>query len=197
MMRIAITLLCATALHTGCYAAEAGSSAPSYADVIDRAFSIPSNEVAKVQDSYASGILRTALAEMRDCDRCKTDGLLTVVDRAKSRQTISVYLRDGDDWDLLYYGHVSTGKPGRREHFVTPTGVFVIDGSILDYRALGTYNENHIRGVGLKGMRVWDFGWQDTQDWRTPDHTVKIRMEMHATDPDNLEQRIGLSLIHS
>ena len=31
----------------------------------------------------------------------------------------------------------------------------------------GTFNENHIRGLGLKGMRVWDFGWQwATKGWR-------------------------------
>lgn len=118
---------------------------------------------------------------------------VVLVDRAKSRQAIFVlYVSDdGQDWNVAYQGHVSTGKPGRKEHFLTPTGVFDLDGSILDYRAEGTYNANHIRGIGLKGSRVWDFGWQDTDDWRTPGAKMKIRMEMHATDPANLEQRIG------
>ena len=88
---------------------------------------------------------------------------------------------------------VSTGKPGRLEHFRTPVGVFDNDGAILGYRALGTYNENHIRGVGVHGMRVWDFGWQTTDDWRWHDTagTMAIRMEMHATDPAVLEPRLG------
>ncbi|MDT8870399.1 hypothetical protein RAA17_02225 [Komagataeibacter rhaeticus] len=29
-----------------------------------------------------------------------------------------------------------------------------------------TKNEHGIRGNGEKGMRVWDFGWQTTEDWR-------------------------------
>jgi hypothetical protein len=32
-----------------------------------------------------------------------------------------------------------------------------------DYRSKGTYNKNHIRGYGLRGLRVFDFGWQFAQ----------------------------------
>ena len=44
-------------------------------------------------------------------------------------------------------------------------------------------------------MRVWDFGWQRARKgWQEavgkPDSTP-IRLMMHATDPDKLEQRIG------
>ena len=117
---------------------------------------------------------------------------VVVVDRSPAKQALFVfYVQPDDGWETLYSGHVSTGKPGRKEHFKTPTGVFVLDGSIMDYRAQGTFNENHIRGIGLKGSRVWDFGWQETDDWRTPGAKMKIRMEMHATDPANLEHRIG------
>lgn len=116
-----------------------------------------------------------------------------IVDRGISQQTISIVLMSPDinDWQFIGQTHVSTGKPGRKEHFKTPTGVFKIDGSILGYRALGTFNENHIRGNGIKGMRVWDFGWQTTEDWRTKGATMDIRMEMHATDPANLAKRFG------
>lgn len=122
-------------------------------------------------------------------------GLITVVDRSPKHQSIMIFdvspSSQTHTWENLYTGHVSTGKPGRKEHYRTPVGVFKLDGSILDYRAEGTFNQNHIRGIGLKGSRVWDFGWVETDDWRTKGAMTKIRMEMHATDPANLELRIG------
>jgi hypothetical protein len=70
--------------------------------------------------------------------------------------------------------------------------VFLHTADILDYRALGTYNENHIRGLGVKGMRVWDFGWQTARKgWRADGEEGEIRLLMHATDPAYLEQRLG------
>ena len=122
-----------------------------------------------------------------------TPQLILIVDRGIHKQDIAIALvgPDEDTWNIIGETHVSTGKPGRKEHFKTPTGIFFNDGSILGYRAEGTYNENHIRGLGVKGMRVWDFGWQTTEDWRTHTDTMKIRMEMHATDPSVLAPRIG------
>jgi hypothetical protein len=41
-------------------------------------------------------------------------------------------------------------------------------------------------------MRVWDFGWQTaTKGWRADGEQGDIRLLMHATDPDYLEQRLG------
>jgi hypothetical protein len=83
-------------------------------------------------------------------------------------------------------------QAGRRGYFITPIGVFLHTDGILDYRALGTFNENHIRGLGLKGMRVWDLGWQTAErGWRADRDEADIRLQMHATDPDYLEQRLG------
>lgn len=166
-------------------------TAPEGGVDLSAAFDIPSNTADSANSDYVETVLGQVASSLSACAACKSDGLVVIVDRS-AKQTIMVVSRDGaNDWNLLYFGHVSTGKPGRKEHFKTPTGAFVLDGSILDYRAEGTYNENHIRGIGLKGSRVWDFGWQETEDWRTEGHTVKIRMEMHATDPANLEHRIG------
>ena len=118
--------------------------------------------------------------------------VLLLVDRSPAVQRLwVVVVSPGKPWEELGSIHVSTGKPGRKEHFRTPVGVFVNDASILGYRALGTFNEFHIRGIGVKGMRVWDFGWQTTDDWRTAGAPMAIRMEMHATDPANLELRLG------
>jgi hypothetical protein len=95
-------------------------------------------------------------------------------------------------WQVIGGSKVSTGQAGRRGYFITPVGVFLHTDGILDYRALGTFNENHIRGLGLKGMRVWDFGWRPAErGWKSADDLVDIRLLMHATDPDYLEQRLG------
>jgi hypothetical protein len=115
-----------------------------------------------------------------------------IVDRAIHGQTLSLTLaRPDGPWQILGSRAVSTGKPGRKEHFKTPVGVLLNDGSELGYRAEGTYNQNHIRGLGVKGMRVWDFGWKRSDDWRTPGATMLVRVEMHATDPAVLAQRLG------
>jgi hypothetical protein len=87
---------------------------------------------------------------------------------------------------------VSTGQAGRKGYFLTPLGAFPHTDAILDWRAEGTFNENGIRGLGLRGMRVWDFGWQEaTKGWREDGERGQIRLLVHATDPDRLEQRIG------
>lgn len=122
--------------------------------------------------------------------------LLVVVDRSPAIQQLALLVARPDaSWVVLGAVHVSTGQAGRFDHYVTPTGVFHHTDAILDYRAQGTYNENHIRGLGLKGMRVWDFGWQWAHKGWTPEagkpQQIQIRLEMHATDPAVLERRIG------
>ncbi len=119
--------------------------------------------------------------------------LLVAVDRATAVQQISVVLaRPSGAWEVLGTAHVSTGQAGRFDHYITPLGVFPHTDLILDYRAEGTFNENHVRGLGLKGMRVWDFGWQWAhRGWGADASPIQIRLEMHATDPSVLAQRIG------
>jgi len=119
--------------------------------------------------------------------------VVLVVDRAEAVQRlwVAVAYPEAKVWDVLGAVKVSTGKPGRAEHFRTPVGVFTNGTDVLGYRAQGTFNENHIRGIGIKGMRVWDFGWQTTDDWRKAGAVTAVRMEMHATDPDALEPRLG------
>lgn len=86
---------------------------------------------------------------------------------------------------------VSTGKPGSFEHFATPVGVFAHTTANPDYRAEGTKNENGIRGYGLKGMRVYDFGWQVAKKGWGNRALSHMRLQVHATDPDRLESRLG------
>lgn len=122
--------------------------------------------------------------------------LVTVVDRNPRQQHLMVAVAMPDEpWRVIGTGSISTGQTGRFDHYVTPTGVFHVTDAILGYRAEGTLNENGIRGLGAKGMRVWDFGWQVAKKgWietvGKPDSTP-IRFMLHATDPDKLEQRLG------
>ena len=119
--------------------------------------------------------------------------LVVVVDRAPSVQTLALMLaQPGAPWVLIGAVHVSTGQAGRKDYYITPVGVFAHTAAILDFRALGTYNEHHVRGLGLAGMRVWDFGWQwALKGWHTDGEGGDIRLQMHATDPTLLERRLG------
>lgn len=120
--------------------------------------------------------------------------LIVVVDRNPHVQEMRIIAAqpDGRPWAVIGGGKVSTGQANRKLYYITPTGVFVHTDAILDYRAEGTFNENHIRGLGLKGMRVWDFGWHSAvKGWRSDGETGDIRLLIHATDPDYLEQRLG------
>lgn len=60
-----------------------------------------------------------------------------------------------------------------------------------DFRAEGTYNSNGIRGYGARGMRVFDLGWQRVAKGWGDGAVIDMRLQMHATDPDRLEPRLG------
>ena len=115
-----------------------------------------------------------------------------VVDRNPQVQALFVVVRTpAGGWHWLGAAAVSTGKMGTFEHFLTPLGVFPHTPDNPDFRAEGTFNENHIRGYGLKGRRVFDFGWQLAQrGWGAGGRSV-MRFQMHATDPSVLEARLG------
>ncbi|MFY2605444.1 murein L,D-transpeptidase [Achromobacter ruhlandii] len=86
---------------------------------------------------------------------------------------------------------VSTGRVGQFDHFETPTGVFSHTLANPDFRAEGTRNANGILGYGAKGMRVYDFGWQTANKGWGDRAPATMRLQMHATDPYVLEQRLG------
>jgi hypothetical protein len=118
--------------------------------------------------------------------------VVVVVDRAARVQALRLLLaRPDGDWEIIGGTRVSTGQTGRFDHYVTPVGVFPHTDAILDWRAEGTFNENHIRGLGLHGMRIWDFGWQVAAKGWLDHQSGPMRLLMHATDPANLAMRIG------
>ncbi len=114
-----------------------------------------------------------------------------LVDRSAQVQAILLWWLAPDGASLLVGASpVSTGRPSGFEHFETPLGVFAHTLANPDFRAEGTKNEFGIRGYGVKGMRVFDFGWVvAARGWTTGEQAM--RLQMHATDPDRLEPRLG------
>lgn len=113
-------------------------------------------------------------------------------DRNPKKQNAALVFWDNENKNFEVYGYtkVSTGSV-RIKHFFTPLGWFENITSNGSYRAQGTKNENGIRGYGNKGMRVWDFGWTPSSSGVVKNLNIDIRFQMHATDPNFLESRLG------
>jgi len=117
---------------------------------------------------------------------------VVLVDRSPAIQLAFIFWRTpGESWEFIGAAPVSTGKPGRYDHFYTPTGVFPHTPDNLDFRAEGTKNSLGVRGYGRKGLRIFDLGWATSKrGWGGGGEGI-MRLQMHATDPDLLEQRLG------
>jgi hypothetical protein len=160
--------------------------AKEFADHVDKRLDVPDSE----QRDYADR-LDAALSAVGDADL--PPQYVVLVDRSPVIQAAFIYWRSpARQWHLIGASPVSTGLPGTFDHFVTPLGVFEHTTANMDFRAEGTKNELGIRGYGVRGMRVYDFGWvMADRGWGTPGKSV-MRLQMHATDPDLLEPRLGL-----
>lgn len=118
--------------------------------------------------------------------------VVLLVDRNPRVQAALVLMHTDDNaWLLIGATAVSTGKVGTYNHFLTPLGVFPHTLANPDFRSEGTLNKNHIRGYGRRGMRVFDFGWQRAQRGWGDGAVSQMRLQMHATDPNVLEARLG------
>ncbi|MDP2065788.1 MAG: L,D-transpeptidase [Burkholderiaceae bacterium] len=152
---------------------------------VDRRLDVP----AQAQQRYLA-LLDAALADAGLADLPMQT--LVLVDRSVQVQAAFVVLRTPEKgWFWLGASPVSTGRVGSFDHFRTPVGVFAHSLDNPDFRSEGTYNQNHIRGYGERGMRVFDFGWtQAERGWGAGGQST-MRLQMHATDPDTLEPRLG------
>jgi hypothetical protein len=137
-----------------------------------------------------TGLVQQALAQAQLKDLPAQT--LLVVDRNPFIQAaFLLLLTPAGEWHWVGATAVSTGKPGGFEYFITPTGVFLHSPDNPDYRAEGTYNKNHIRGYGVRNMRVFDFGWQMAERTWDQEGSSPMRLAVHATDPERLEARFG------
>jgi hypothetical protein len=157
--------------------------APLYAQQVDRRLNLPESE----QRAYAE-LLAKNLAE----EESNEAQFVIIVDRNQFVQAAMIYWMSPDrEFHFIGASPVSTGKPGGFEHFITPTGVFEHTIDNLDFLSQGTRNEFGIRGYGRKGMRVYDFGWQTASRGWDGGGESELRLQMHATDPDRLERKLG------
>ncbi len=152
---------------------------------VDRRVTVPTDE----QRRYA-----VLLAErLADAGQVTIPSQYVVlVDRDPFVQAAMIFWKStSGEFSLIGASQASTGRPGRFDHFETPLGVFPHSLDNPDFRAEGTRNEFGILGYGRKGMRVYDFGWVETpKGWGDGRESV-MRLQMHSTDPDLLEPRLG------
>lgn len=165
-----------------CHAQDDGTRlAPLFDAQVDCKLNIPDQDRQAYTDMLAMGLNGEADDQPQ---------YIVLVDRNPNVQAVMIFWM-GPDHTLHFIGAspASTGKPGRYEHFVTPCGVF--ENTLYDYRAKGTRNKYGIRGYGVKGMRVYDFGWQPAERTWDNGRMGKLRLEMHATDPGWLASMLG------
>jgi hypothetical protein len=114
-----------------------------------------------------------------------------VVDRSPKVQVLTLVVAGPSGTRCVGATTVSSGSTGRFDHYYSPLGLFDHTLANPDFRAEGTKNENGIRGYGRKGLRIYDMGWQTTiKGWGKPEER-QIRFQLHSTDPDILEPRLG------
>lgn len=113
------------------------------------------NLIIDMPETERGWVVRTQAAIAGSDLKISRPELLVVVDRNPDVQQPRLILARTDaPWHSLGGTKVSTGQTGRPDYYVTPTSVFLHTDAILDWRAEGTYNDQHIRGLGVKGMRV-------------------------------------------
>jgi hypothetical protein len=158
------------------------SLAQNYAREVRPRLTVPDAE----QNTWAL-LLSTLLA-----DKDLAPQYVVLVDRNPFIQAVTIYWMAPDrTFHFIGASPASTGKPGSFDHFNTPTGVFEHTVANPDFRAEGTRNENGILGYGRRGMRVYDFGWQQAERGWGFAGKATMRLQMHATDPERLEIRLG------
>ena len=117
---------------------------------------------------------------------------VVLVDRSPNVQAALLYWGSAErGWGFIGATPVSTGLPGKFEHFLTPLGVFEHSLANPDFRAEGTKNELGFRGYGVKGLRIYDFGWVASPRGWGDGAMGKLRLQMHSTDPVLAAPRLG------
>jgi hypothetical protein len=166
-------------------AAEAAALRIAFATEVSTTLDVPASELA------AETALLEAMLERHRVVMTEPQ-VVALVDRNAQVQVLMLLLGSpSTGWRAIGAAPVSTGRPGRFDHFETPLGVFEHVPQNPDFRAEGTKNDLGIRGYGSKGMRVYDFGWAQAKKGWGDRALATMRLQMHATDPDVLEQRLG------
>jgi hypothetical protein len=164
---------------------DARGLSQTYQEQVDRRLTPPPEEVQRYGALALDMLSASGLAPI-------PAQYVAVVDRNRFVQAVFIYWVASDAAPVLIGASpVSTGRVGQFDHFETPIGVFEHTPKNPDFRAEGTKNKLGIRGYGSKDMRVFDFGWQLALRGWGDGETSEMRLQMHATDPDLLEKRLG------
>lgn len=156
-----------------------------YAETVDKGLAVPADEAQLYAALIVDALNQAGLTNL-------PAQYLVVVDRSPQVQAAFVYFKAADALpQLIGASPASTGRPGRFDYFETPIGVFDHSIANLDFRSQGSKNSRGVRGYGVKGMRVFDFGWQQAPKGWGDRRVATMRLQMHATDPDLLERRLG------
>jgi hypothetical protein len=167
-----------------CFGADEGKDlAQSFAQEVDRRLDVPDTDQRSYGDLLLAMFADRELAEAQ---------YVVLVDRNKFVQAAMIYWMTPERTaKFIGASPISTGKPGRFDHFTTPLGIFEHTVDNPDFRAEGTRNKLGFRGYGRKGFRIFDFGWQQAaRGWGRGGESA-IRLQMHSTDPDRAERQLG------
>ncbi|MBC3916549.1 L,D-transpeptidase [Undibacterium sp. CY18W] len=160
-----------------------------YETTVEQQLVLPSEELQAYMDQMSVAL--TKAGTIADNINLPSQFIL-LVDRNPKVQAAMLFWTDEEgQYQFIGASPVSTGRAIGFEHFQTPTGVFAHTLANLDYRAEGSKNSKGIRGYGAKGRRVFDFGWQKAKKGWGDRQIADMRLQMHATDPDSLEKRLG------
>jgi hypothetical protein len=177
--------IAAGALSGAARAQDAAALAALYRAQVDMRLELPQDEARRYARLAEQALQRAGIAPDRP-------QYIAVVDRDPGVQAIVLFWRPPQGEAVAVGASpVSTGSPGSFDHFATPLGVFDHTPDNPDFRSEGTLNDNGIRGYGARGMRVFDFGWQRAPKGWGDGAVMEMRLQMHATDPDALERRLG------
>ena len=164
---------------------QASGWSEQFAKEVDHRLDLPLEDQARYIAMIEQVLVETNLTEL------STQSFVLVDSSLQVQAAIVLVRKEGGRWAWIGATAVSTGKVGTYDHFVTPLGVFPHTLDNPDFRAEGTFNKNHIRGYGVRGRRIFDFGWQVAERGWGDGGTSKMRLQMHATDPHVLEARLG------
>jgi hypothetical protein len=188
-LSVIVLLLASTAMPS--MAEDGASLAAAFEQEVDRKL-MPPPEAQALYAQLAEGALAKAGVQVT------ASQYILVLDRSPKVQAIFLYWLDTQDasarFRFIGASPASTGKPGRYEHFITPLGVFPHVLTNGDYRAQGTRNKLGIRGLGRKGMRVYDLGWVQAERGWGRHRQSEMRLLLHSTDPDRLEYGLGRAM---
>jgi len=180
-----VVLIVPQARPTASAADDGRKLAPLFEQQVTRRLSVPAAEQERYAQLLTSALQNAEVSEL-------SPQYILLVDRSPHVQAAMIEWKAPDGvFYLIGATPVSTGRPGTYEHFVTPLGVYEHRTSNPDFRSEGTRNKFGIRGYGVRGLRIFDFGWvRAPKGWG--DHAFsRLRLQVHATDPTFLERRLG------